>query len=1137
MKIAIIDIIGIPYDGTTVFKQGLGGSESAVTLMSKELAVLGFEVTVFNNCIDHASPGIYDRVTYRHLNDLAQDHYFDVVISSRTVIPFVDPSQYDRLTDRRAWPFHGMNLYDRILSNAKMRILWMHDTFCLGDILIEELALADRITDIFTLSDWHTTYVLNCDHGKRRNFEVLKRKIFITRNGAHNYNREVDIKAKDPNLFVYNASVTKGMIPLVNHIWPRVKQQIPNAQLKIVGGFYKFSEHDEPDQQEKDWRAMAMDLNNSEKGIEFTGIIPQHEIANTLSKASFMIYPCAFPETYGISTLESLMYNTPSITCRFGGLEEIAIERACYLIDYAIEPNSLFQHIDLPSQVDKFVQVVVEAHRNTYLHQQKQYYCNIIKDIAGWDSVAKQWRQHMFRKCGAYLPAVQYREVSKINRRLHKIYGRRYHNTVELEDYKSSKEQKIVVISTMYNAENYIERCIQSVAQQDYDNYHHIIIDDASTDRSFGSAVEAVHRLPREVFPKFSCIHKDKNIGAVKNQVDAIRSIVEDDAIVIILDGDDSLINDNSLFSYYNSIYDGSTEFTYGSCWSMVDNIPLISQPYPEHIKQHKAYRQHHFNWILPYTHLRTFKKRLINDLSDDMFQYDSGEWYKAGGDGSVFYALIEAADPNKVKCLQDIVYNYNDISPLNDYKVNGEEQNRAAKDIVNKRKVEKYSVIVPTMWRIADQFVEFLHVLCDCEAVGEIIIINNDNTKTPENLYHPKIRMFDPGKNTFVNPAWNFGVEQALHERICIVNDDVIFDTKLFDRLQYLLTPSVGLYGLHPGIPDFNQVPITDKSIDFVKWTHGSHTYGFGSLFFCHKESWHPIPDGLDVFFGDNFIFDLQIAMGKSNYFITNLDFKTQFAITTSDPKLTGGSLDRERIIYDTTIQPQMYDIAQRKIAKNTQKIIETKPWERNKKRILIAIPTAKYIESETFKSIYDLEIPEGYDIEFQTFYGYNVDQVRNLIAHWTVHSYDYLFSVDSDIAFERDTLKKLLAHNKDIVSGLYIQRKPNQHVLEIYEDNGTGGVRNMTYEKLKDRGLVQIMGCGFGCVLVKKEVLTAVGYPQFEYHSAIDHANTISEDNDFCGKARNKGFTIWADSTILCKHIGGFTYTVDTTIQSFRA
>ena len=1126
MKIAIIDIIGIPYDGTTVFKQGLGGSESAVTLMGKELASLGFEVTVFNNCIDHASPGVYDRVTYRHLNDLAQDHYFDVVISSRTVIPFVDPSNYDRLTDRRAWPYHSMNLYDRILSKAKMRILWMHDTFCLGDLLIEELALADRITDIFTLSDWHTTYVLNCDHGKRRNFEVLKRKIFITRNGAYNYNPEVDIKAKDPNLFVYNASVTKGMIPLVNLIWPRVKQAIPSAQLKIIGGFYKFSEKDEPDQQEKDWRNMAFDPANAEKGIEFTGIIPQNEIAQVLSKANFMIYPCAFPETYGISTLESLLYNTPSITCRFGGLEEIAVEKACYLIDYAIEPNSLFQHIDTPSQVDKFVRTVVDAYHNRYLHQQKQYYCNIIKDIAGWDSVARQWRQHIFRKCGEYLPAHQYKEVSKINRRLHKIYGRRYHNTVELEDYKSNKEQKIIVISPFYNCEQYIERCILSVAQQDYDNYHHILIDDCSTDNSEPIAVQSIYRLPKSVFDKFTVIKNPSNKGAVRNQIETIRKLTDGDTIVMLLDGDDSLVNDNTIFSYYNSIYDGNTEFTYGSCWSMVDNIPLISQPYPEDVKLRKDYRNHHFNWILPYTHLRTFKKRLLNKLSDEYFTDDKGNWYKAGGDGSVFYALIEAADPKKVKCLQDIVYNYNDINPLNDYKVNGDEQNINARSIIQKqiKKDMQYSVIVPTMWRVADQFVQFLQTLCTCEDVGEIIIINNDNTKTPQGLNHVKIRMFDPGRNIFVNPAWNLGVEHALYDRICILNDDVIFDTALFGRLRVMLNPSNGLFGLCPGIDVFDQIPITDKSIDIVPWAPGRHTYGFGCLFFLHKEIWTPIPEGLDIYFGDNFIFDLQMAQGKQNYFIANLDFYTQFAATTRDQSLTNGALERERVIYDK-IHNRLYEIASNLVANKTKK--EENPLK-DKKRILIGIPTAKYIETETFKSIYDLEIPEGYDVDFQCFYGYNIDQVRNLIAHWTVTGYDYLFSVDSDIAFQPDTLKKLLDHDKDVVSGLYIQRKVGQHTLEIYEANGQGGVQNMPYDRLKDRGLTQISGCGFGCVLVKKEVFAKVGYPQFEYHSAIDHANTISEDNDFCRKAINNGFTIWADPSIQCRHIGSYTFTV---------
>ena len=496
MKVAIIDIIGIPYDGTTVFKQGLGGSESAVTLMSIELAKLGFDVTVFNNCnIDHAHPGTYEGVLYRPLTDLSGPHEFDIVISSRTIIPFTDPADYSRLNDNRAIPFASMNLYDRIISKAKMRILWMHDTFCLGDNLIEELAVADRITDIFTLSDFHLTYVANCDHGRRRNFEVLKSKLFITRNGVRIYNKEVDISAKNKNLFVYNASVTKGMIPLVKNIWPHVKRHIPEAELKIIGGYYRFSNNSEPDQQEKDWRQMANDPELAKLDIEFTGVISQKEIADILTQANFTIYPAAFPETFGISSMESLCYNTPLITCRFGALEEIAIPGASYLIDYAIEPNGLFPNISVPYQIEEFVKTTVEAYRNPYLHQQKQYYCNIVKDIAGWDSVALQWKQHFYKETDRYLTREEYRTVSKINRRLHKIYERKWHNTVELEDYKAGNEQPIVIVSTFYNCANYISRCIESVATQDYDNYVHYLVDDASTDNTLEVIVDTLDRL------------------------------------------------------------------------------------------------------------------------------------------------------------------------------------------------------------------------------------------------------------------------------------------------------------------------------------------------------------------------------------------------------------------------------------------------------------------------------------------------------------------------------------------------------------------------------------------------------------------------------------------------------------------
>ena len=66
--------------------------------------------------------------------------------------------------------------------------------------------------------------------------------------------------------------------------------------------------------------------------------------------------------------------------------------------------------------------------------------------------------------------------------------------------------------------------------------------------------------------------------------------------------------------------------------------------------------------------------------------------------------------------------------------------------------------------------------------------------------------------------------------------------------------------------------------------------------------------------------------------------------------------------------------------------------------KTILIAVPTAKYIEPETFKSIFDLTVPDGYHTEFRFSTSDQVDQIRNLIADWATR-FDYLFAVDADM------------------------------------------------------------------------------------------------------------------------------------------
>ena len=668
MKIAFIDTLGLTYDGSTLEKRGLGGSESAVIRMAQELAKLGFDVTVYNDCTsDDSRSGIYDGVHYsplQYANSLIDP--VDVVIVSRSVKPIAEN-----------W---------RITETARHVCLWMHDTFCEGDDQIEYLINIGKLQEIFTLSDWHTGYVTHCDHGFRRNYDVLKNHIFMTRNGIGNMNPGwIDIRDKDPNLFVFNASVTKGMIPLVKQIWPKVKERIPQAKLKIIGGYYKFREAAGPDQQQKDWTELMMQYGGD---IEFTGVITQQEISDILRKASYMIYPVGFPETFGISTLEALAHNVPLITCQFGALEETAIDLASWKIKYPVEKNWAMHWLNEESQVNLFVDKVVEAYNTPYLHQQKMYACNQVKDICTWDTVALQWKQHLYHKLGEYLPIDEYRKVTKINNKVHKVFNRRFLNKEEMQEARQDLARSITVITPVYNAEKYIAKCIRSVASQDYDNWSMYIIDDCSTDDTVAEIHRTLYTLQREIQEKITILANKENVGAVQNQVKTISTYCRSDDIVMLLDGDDWLVNDPNIFHKYNTLYSDGAEFTYGSCWSVVDNIPLIAQEYPPEVRANRSYRSYKFNWNMPYTHLRTFDADLMHRLlyakGHRPFLDDTGKWLRAGGDTAIFYEMIEQARVDRVVCVTDVVVHYNDANPLNDYKVNAEEQNKTAAKVLN---------------------------------------------------------------------------------------------------------------------------------------------------------------------------------------------------------------------------------------------------------------------------------------------------------------------------------------------------------------------------------------------------------------------------------------------------------------------
>ena len=192
---------------------------------------------------------------------------------------------------------------------------------------------------------------------------------------------------------------------------------------------------------------------------------------------------------------------------------------------------------------------------------------------------------------------------------------------------------------------------------------------------------------------------------------------------------------------------------------------------------------------------------------------------------------------------------------------------------------------------------------------------------------------------------------------------------------------------------------------------------------------------------------------------------------------------------------------------------------------RVLIAVPTFENIEPETFKSIYDLEIPEYTKTEFCFIKGYDCARARNAIVNTAfVGQFDYVLMVDSDIILPTKTLIWGLEEPTDILLGVYPRKnEPNKTELFDfrYEDFKPSSRWSMQEIKTSPYTRFKVKGGGFGCALVKTDVFRSLEYPYFNYISYPDHT-FLSEDLYFCSKAADSNYEIYVDNRILCKHIG---------------
>lgn len=191
----------------------------------------------------------------------------------------------------------------------------------------------------------------------------------------------------------------------------------------------------------------------------------------------------------------------------------------------------------------------------------------------------------------------------------------------------------------------------------------------------------------------------------------------------------------------------------------------------------------------------------------------------------------------------------------------------------------------------------------------------------------------------------------------------------------------------------------------------------------------------------------------------------------------------------------------------------------------VLIAAPTFENISPDTFKSIYDLEIPKNVNTNFEFVRGYDCARARNKIVDIVLNNeYDYVLMVDSDIILPKKTLIYAMEESPDVLLGVY-PRKNEPSKSEIFSDATYDYAPSSRWNisELKHFPLyrIKIKGGGFGCAFVKSSVFNKIKSPYFNYIT-YDDGSFLSEDLYFCENVKNNGYDIYVDTRILCSHIG---------------
>jgi glycosyltransferase involved in cell wall biosynthesis len=231
---------------------------------------------------------------------------------------------------------------------------------------------------------------------------------------------------------------------------------------------------------------------------------------------------------------------------------------------------------------------------------------------------------------------------------------------IHWQDFSITNEKPIVVVITSYNNEQWCERNLRMLFAQKYTNWRAVYINDCSSD----STLQEIERIIKEAGQehRVQVINNAKRCGKMANLYHAIHTI-HDRAIVLDYDGDDWFKHDQ-VFQVLNQAYsDPNVWCTYGQYENYPSKKLGLCKPLQDSVIKNNTYRSS--EWVT--SQQRTFYAGLFKRIKKEDFFYD-GDFYPITSDQAYMLPILELAG-GKVKFISEVLYVYNNVNPINDYK------------------------------------------------------------------------------------------------------------------------------------------------------------------------------------------------------------------------------------------------------------------------------------------------------------------------------------------------------------------------------------------------------------------------------------------------------------------------------------